>query len=113
MEEQEQKEGLGHQVVDFVDLTNAYLRQEIKKTVEGSILTPFARFGRWFALVILAAGLLVLALVFIAIGIFQLLATVVEATWIIYLMIGAIFLAGAGAAVALAGFGGKQRKEDE
>lgn len=87
---------------ELIDLTNDYVRQEISATVDGRVVRPLKRLGRWFALVTVASALFALASIFLAVGAFQLLAIVVGATWIAYLIIGGILLLGSmGFAAAL------------
>lgn len=102
MAEPEKTKSVSELTTELIDLTNGYVRQEIRATVDGSVVRPLKRAGRWLALVTVASTLFALASIFLAVGAFQLLATIVGATWIAYLIIGGILLlAGAGLAAAL------------
>ncbi len=102
MTEPKKTKSVSELTAELIDLTNGYVRQEINAIVAGSVIRPLKRLGRWLALVTVASTLFALASIFLAVGAFQLLATVVGATWIAYLIIGGILLlGGAGFAAAL------------
>lgn len=102
MTEPEKGKSVSELTAELLDLTSAYARQEIKATIESGVVRPLRKLGRWLALATVASTLFALASIFIAIGAFQLLATLVGATWIAYLIIGGLlFLGGAGSAAAM------------
>ncbi|KKL20654.1 hypothetical protein LCGC14_2453290 [marine sediment metagenome] len=70
------------------------MRQEIKSAIESLIVGPAKKVGFWMALTIVAATFFSLAIIFLAVGAFQLLATLVGAAWIAYLIIGSILFVG-------------------
>ncbi len=91
--EEEKKSATGL-FVELVDLISRYLRQEVKSTIESLIVGPMKKIGFWVALTIVAATFFSLAIIFLAVGAFQLLATLVGATWIAYLIVGLILFLG-------------------
>ncbi len=89
---EEKKSSLLKSIVDLIELLIAYLRQELKSAVDDSLTRPLKRAGRKAGLAIVAGVLMSIASIFIAVGLFQLLAVLVGATWIAYLIIGAILV---------------------
>lgn len=77
-------------VLELIDLTAQYLRQQAREIVEGAVIEPAKRIGAWLAFTIVASTLFALAAVFLSVGLFQLLARLVGAAWIAYLIIGAV-----------------------
>ncbi len=90
---QEEKAATGL-LIELIDLVKRYLSQEIKSAVESLIVGPVKKVGFWSALTLVAATFFSLAILFLAVGAFQLLATLVGATWIAYLIIGALLFVG-------------------
>lgn len=74
--------------IELVQLVNRFLRQQLQETIDQSVARPIRNAGRSAALAILAAGITVLAIIFLAVGLFQLLASMVGAAWIAYLIVG-------------------------
>jgi hypothetical protein len=82
-------------VVEFIDLTNQYIKREIRSTIESALVKPVQKLGFSLAVSIVAATLFSLSFIFLAVGLFQLLALVIGVTWIAYLIVaGGLFLAG-------------------
>ena len=99
---EENKKSVSELIAELSELTSGYIRQEIKSTVEHSVARPLRNAGRWVALALAASTLITLAAIFLAVGAFQLLAEIVGATWIAYLIIGGVLLvAGLGTAIAM------------
>ncbi|MEW5706227.1 MAG: hypothetical protein AB1743_05460 [Actinomycetota bacterium] len=84
-------------ILRLIDLASLYIRQQLKNIVEQGISVPIKSAGRTAAFFILAFSLFSLASIFIAIGLFLLLASFVGHI-IAYLVVGAL-LAIAGAIV--------------
>lgn len=102
MAPEENKKSVSELATEVLELTSGYIRQEIKSTVEHSLARPIRRAGRWAALAMAASTLFALAAIFLAVGAFQLLAELVGAAWIAYLIIGGVLLAvGIGTVVAM------------
>ena len=110
MAPEENRKSVSELIAELLELTSGYARQEIKNTVEHSIARPLRSAGRWAALALATSTLFALAAIFLAVGAFQLLAIIVGATWIAYLVIGGILLA-AGAGTAIAMGTGKEKDE--
>ncbi len=103
MAPEENKKPVSELITELLELTVGYIRQEIKSTIEHSVARPLRSAGRWAALALAASTLFALAAIFLAVGAFQLLAEIVGATWIAYLVIGGILLvAGIGTVIAMA-----------
>ncbi len=103
MAPEENKKSVSELFAELLELTSGYVRQEVKNTVEHSIARPLRSAGRWAALALAASTLFALAAIFLAVGAFQLLAEIVGATWIAYLIIGGILIvAGVGTVIAMA-----------
>jgi hypothetical protein len=90
--EEQKDKSISELIVELLDLTNRYIRQEIGRTIEDSVARPLRRAGKWLALAIIASTLFAVAIIFIAVATFQLLAIIVGATWVAYLIIGGILL---------------------
>ena len=96
MTPEEQKEESATDVaLNLIALTGQYLRQEAQAVVDKAIIGPARRLGLWLGFTIVAATLFALAAIFLSVGAFQLLATLVGAAWIAYLIIGGILFVGA------------------
>lgn len=102
MTEEKKGESIVDLVLELVDLCRRYLSQEAQAVVDKALIGPARRVGRWLALTIVAATLFALAAIFLSVGAFQLLATLVGAAWIAYLIIGGILFIGA-AGIMMAG----------
>ncbi|MDP1809455.1 MAG: phage holin family protein [Actinomycetota bacterium] len=100
--EQQKEESITDLILDLVDLSRRYFSQEARTVVDKAIISPARRAGFWLAFTIVAATLFALAAIFLSVGAFQLLATVVGAAWIAYLIVGGILFLGA-AAMIIAG----------
>ena len=99
---EENKKSVSELIAELFELTSDYIRQEIKSTVEHSVARPLRNAGRWVALALGASTLLALAAIFLAVGAFQLLAEIVGAAWIAYLIVGGVLLAaGVGTAMMI------------
>jgi hypothetical protein len=89
------KKSIPELVVEFVDLTNAYIKREIQSTIESALVKPMQKLGFSLAVAIVSATLFSLAFIFLAVGLFQLLAEIIGVAWIAYLVVaGGFFLAG-------------------
>lgn len=84
------KKSFSELIVELIELTQTFFRQELKSTIDNIVVGPLKKVGFWLALTLVTATLFSLALIFLAVGAFQLLATLVGATWIAYLIIGAV-----------------------
>lgn len=93
--DQNKEESVADLVLDLVDLSRRYIRQEAQGVVDKALISPARRVGFWLAFIIVGATLFALAAIFLSVGAFQLLATVVGAAWIAYLIIGGILFLGA------------------
>ena len=82
-------------VLELIDLTAQYLRQQAREIVKGAVIEPAKRIGAWLAFTLVASTLFALAAVFLSVGLFQLLARLVGAVWLAYLIIGAVLALGA------------------
>ena len=82
------EESVSDLIVELVDLATRYARQEIQSIIDGAVVGPIKKAGFWAGFSAAAGALCALALIFLAVGFFQLLAEVVGATWIAYLIIG-------------------------
>lgn len=112
MAENQEKKTISQLIVELIELTNAYIRQELRKTFDSSLARPAKKLGRWMGLAAVASTLFALAAIFIAVGAFQLLAELVGAAWIAYLIIGGIlFLAGLATAGAMSSKGARDNGE--
>ena len=111
MTEEENKKSLSVLIAELLELASRYIRQEIKGTVEEAVARPIRNAGKWAALALAASSLFTLAAIFLAVGAFQLLAEIVGATWIAYLIIGGLLLAG-GIATAASMRLGKEPDEE-
>jgi len=78
-------------ILNLTDLVSVYVRQEVKKVVDQSIAGPIGVAARKAALLIMAFTLFALASIFIAVGLFLLLAALVGFI-LAYLIIGAVLL---------------------
>ena len=90
--EEQREESLADLIADFVDLSSQYIRQETQAIVDKAVISPARRLGFWLAFTIVAATLFALAAIFLSVGAFQLLAALVGAPWIAYLIIGSLLL---------------------
>ena len=93
------EESVADLVLDVIALANQYLRQEVQAVVDKAIIDPARRLGFWLGFTIVAATLFALAAIFLSVGAFQLLATLVGAAWIAYLIIGGSLFLGATALI--------------
>jgi len=89
---EEKKDSLLKSIVDLIELLIAYVRQELKSTVDSSLAEPLRKAGKKVGIAIFVAFIMSVAAIFIAVGLFQLLATLLGATWIAYLVIGVILI---------------------
>ena len=88
----EEKSSLLKSIVDLIELLIAYVRQELRSTVDKSLAEPLRKAGKKTGIAIFVAFIMSIAAIFIAVGLFQLLATIVGATWIAYLIIGTLLV---------------------
>ncbi len=95
--EKQKEPSIADLVADFVSLTRQYIEQETDAIFQRAVVKPARRLGFWIAFAIVAATLFALSAIFLSVGAFQLLATLVGAAWIAYLIIGALLLLGAAA----------------
>ncbi len=103
MAPEENKKSISELIGELLELASGYFRQETRSIVENSIARPLRKAGRWVALALVASTLFALAVIFLTVGAFQLLAELVGATWIAYLIIGGVLLVlGIGTVVAMA-----------
>ncbi len=89
MNQEEEKKSVSTLVAELLELSSGFLRQELRATINLAVVRPLKSVGKWLALAVAASTLFSLALIFLAIGAFQLLAELLGATWIAYLIIGA------------------------
>ena len=77
---------------ELIELGVTYLRQQLKSIVGSSVAEPLRRAGVAAATAMLAATVFGLAVIFIAVGLFLLLAKLVGASWIAFLIVGAVLV---------------------
>ncbi|MBE0447305.1 MAG: hypothetical protein IBX64_04260 [Actinobacteria bacterium] len=80
-------------ILDLIDLISAYVSQQIKRTVDNSVAKPIGVAARKAAFLVLSFTLFSLAVIFIAVGLFLLLATLVGYV-LAYFIVGAILILG-------------------
>lgn len=78
-------------VLELIDLISTYIRQQARMIVDQSIAGPIASAGRKAALFIFAFSLFSLAAIFVAVGLFLALASLVGFI-LAYLIIGALLI---------------------
>ena len=89
---EENKNSLLKSIVDLIELLIAFVRQELKSAVDSSLAEPLKKAGKKTGIAIAVGFIMGIAAIFIAVGLFQLLATIVGATWIAYLIIGTLLV---------------------
>lgn len=102
MPQEEQEKSVAALFLELVDLFRQYIEQEVRAVIDRAIISPGRRLGFWLGFTIVGATLFALAAIFLSVGLFQLLATLVGAAWIAYLIIGVVLLIGAGILMMLA-----------
>ncbi len=105
------KKSFSELIIELIELTQTFFRQELKSTIDNIVVGPLKKVGFWLALTLVAATLFSLALIFLAVGAFQLLATLVGATWMAYLIIGVVLFLVAGLLLILRPGGGVRGKK--
>lgn len=108
--EPKQEESVLDLLFELIDLSRRYARQEIQVVIERALLSPARRLGLLLAFTIVAATLFALSSIFLAVGAFQLLARLVGAAWIAYLIVGFMLLA---VAIILAAAGRRYGKGND
>lgn len=96
--EDNEKKSLLDSILELIDLFLRYVRQQIRLTVDQSVVGPIGKAGKRAGLFILAFTLFSIAAVFIAVFLFLLLATLVGYLLAV-LIAGLVFVAGGGGAL--------------
>lgn len=94
MREQPEYKSIATLIMELLELLSAYVRQELRAAVDSGLVRPLRNVGRWLALVTVASTLFALSCIFLAVGAFQLLARLVGAPWIAYLIVGGVLFIG-------------------
>ena len=89
---EENKNSLLKSIVDLIELLIAFIRQELKSAVDSGLAEPLKKAGKKTGIAIAVGFIMGIAAIFIAVGLFQLVATLVGATWIAYLIIGVLLI---------------------
>lgn len=87
-------------ITELVDMVNRFVREQARTTLRTAIIQPLQRLGLNLALTIVAAMLIAIALIFVAVGCFLLLAGAIGYPFA-YLAIAAAYLLVAAVLVGL------------
>lgn len=85
---------------ELLDLLTRYAKEQAGIAVEDHVAKPIRRASRWAAFTLISSVFFALASMFLAIGLFLLLARALGAAWAAFLLVGVVLLIGGG----LAGF---------
>ena len=99
-EEAPEEKSLIELVTELIDMVNRFVREQAHDTLQKAIVLPLQKLGLNLALTIVAAMLTAVALIFVAVGSFLLLANAIGYPWA-YLLIAFVYLAGAAVLVWL------------
>lgn len=83
-------------ITELVDMVNRFIREQAHDTLQKAIIQPLQKLGLTLAFTIVAAMLIAIALIFVAVGCFLLLAGAIGYPWA-YLLIAFVYLAVAAA----------------
>lgn len=75
-------------LVEFMELLIAFIGQQTRHTIERSVSGPLKDTGQKVAIAVASGFIFGIASIFIAVGLFQLLAELVGSTWLVFLIIG-------------------------
>lgn len=75
-------------VAEFFDMLARYVREQASDAVQKSVVQPLQKLGGYLGIGIVGATLVAIGAIFIAIGLFELLAALVGSSWAAFLIVG-------------------------
>jgi hypothetical protein len=82
-------------VAELLELVARFFREQAQETVQNNIIKPLKLAGSYVGAGCLASALMAIAVVFLAIGLFQALAAAVHSSWAAWLIVGGAYLVAA------------------